>query len=218
MSAGARPLRFIFVVMALWCGARVWTIWPQAIADATERIVFTLPGLLPILTGDAEVTELARAEPPPKPLIRAPRKAPATPAAGNRRMSDGYMIAHARAGTPLLAMLFMSGSAPEPGDAPAAPAAPAPLALGDIDWQFEPIAGDEGGPVDAVLTAGSIQPGDLVEAGQAAKPVGEIPVRTAGFVTGAEQPSLEALTGWRPAVTRDAPLRSQTAVEFADGQ
>lgn len=219
MSAGARPLRFIFVVMALWCGVRVWTIWPQAIADVTERIVFTLPGLIPMLADDAGATELARAEPPPKPIMRAPRKAPAAPAASARRMSDGYMIAHARASTPLLAMLFMSGSAPEPSDAPAmAAAAPTPLALSDIDWQFGPVAGDENGPADAVLTAASIQPGDLAEVGQAMKPVGEVPLRTAGLVPGAEQPGFEARPGWRPTVARDAPSRDQTAIEFADGQ
>lgn len=157
MNLASRPLRFIVLVMGLWAGARAWAIWPQTDGGLKERIVFALPRLLPepimkaldrsdamaargrtveFAVGPAQSAgpvfevDIAEAAPVALPAIAV--------GAADTAMSEGLAIAHARVGSPMLAMLFMAGIAPPPADTsvPGAMAVDSPGRFSGYAWAY----------------------------------------------------------------------------------
>lgn len=163
---GSRPLRWLAGILALWTGARVALLWPDAASHQSPFIPTSIAGL----AGSGPASSMTILLDPPVPLfdhlgsgstqVAPTTRQPFTPAQFARpvraAIDPNAILAEARGGSPLLAMLSLAGfqsgftaDAPAPtGGAmapdPRAPSSPVARRLSGYGWLFVRDGGTPG--------------------------------------------------------------------------
>jgi hypothetical protein len=155
---GSRPLRFIVAAMAVWAGGRSYVVWPNAIDQVQESLIFALPPLpnfeevkdfLPRSLQRARrsfsAVEIALDPPTPVLELREAIRLPATPIGeiGQAASSPGF------------AALFLGGTAVGavvPADAPAE--VPSKGGFSGYAWLFQREGSAPGLATDGQLGGG----------------------------------------------------------------